>query len=138
MQSLKTQLRPWVCSGLSGATIGIVLLGFATGFQWDNQCTSDNWRGFGLLATVLVLPCVANSLLGVCVERQLVRRETLLLLASSWLIPFFFSPFFVSLGLFLLPAMAVWTSGLVGISVTAKCDSEFPKPSENCPPEASE
>ena len=103
MQSLKTQLRPWVCSGLSGATIGILLLGFATGFQ----CTSDNWRGFGLLATVLVLPCVANSLLGVCVERKLARRETLLLLASFWLILSFFAPFYVSLDFFLLPAMAV-------------------------------
>ena len=87
MQSLKTRLRPWVCSGLSGATIRILLLGFATGFQWDDQCTSDNWRDFGLLATVLVLPCVANSLPGVCVERKLARREMLLLLASFWLIP---------------------------------------------------
>ena len=134
MQSLKTQLRPWVCSGLSGATIGILLLGFATGFQ----CTSDNWRGFGLLTTVLVLPCVANSLLGVCVERKLARRETLLLLASFWLLLSFFAPFYVSLDFFLLPAMAVWTSGHVGISVTTKCDSESPKLSENCPPVASE
>jgi hypothetical protein len=123
---------------LSGAAIGVLLLGFATGFQWDDQSTSDNWRGFGLLAAVLVLPCVANSLLGVCVKRKLARRETLLLLASFWLIPFFFAPIFVSLGLFLLPAMAVWTSGLVGISVTTKCDTELAKPSESCPSVASE
>jgi hypothetical protein len=134
MQDWKTRLRPWFCAGLSGCAIGTALLAFATGFH----LTDIPWEELAIVAAVFVLPCVANSLLGVCVSKKLARRETLLLLASLWLIPSFFAPVIVSFGMFLLPAMVVWTCGFVGISVATKCDADLIQPSENRPSAASE
>jgi hypothetical protein len=138
MLNWKARLLSWICAGLSGGAIGVLLFGFATGLQLDDQCTNGGWTSFASLFAVLVLPCVANSLLGVCVYKKLARRETLLVLAALWFIPSFFAPVIVSFGMFLLPAVTVWTCGFVGISVATKCDADLRQPSENHPSVAPE
>ena len=135
MQGWKTQLRPWICAGLSGAAVGILLLGFATGFDWFYL----NWEELGKLALVLVVPCIGNSLLGVCVTKRQARRGILMVPAAFFVVPIFFA---AQTGRFwdillLVPAIVVWSSGLAGISVAAQCDDTSDRSSDTEPPTAS-
>lgn len=138
MQGWKTQLRSWIRTGMMGAGIGMFLLLYLAGGVFRGSVT---WIGMGVGAMILVLPCVATSMLGVCVSRKVLRREILLIPPLIFIVPSFFmaelgfDPFVLCL---LAAGAAVWGSGLVGISIAAKSDAELTKPKEDRTPVVSE
>lgn len=106
-----------MCGG-SGAIVGITMVAFLMRFGAEVP-----WDSIETLITVLVLllPCVANSLVAVFVHRKQLRREWLLLLAALWLIPYFGEH--IKAVVFLLPAAVTWLAGCAGLFTARFCET---------------
>lgn len=116
-------MRTWLMCGGSGVLVGAAIVSFLMSFGAEVP-----WNSIEMLISVLVLllPCVANSLVAVFVHRKQLRREWLLLLTALWLIPFFGAV--IKADVFLLPAAVTWLAGCAGLFTAGFCEPPAASP----------
>jgi uncharacterized membrane protein YhaH (DUF805 family) len=112
-------MRTWILCGCMGIAIGFSLVVFMTDFERARWFPAAWWNG----VLLIFIPCVLNSLLAVCVYRNQIRREWLLLIMLVPLFPIIQDgAFFPKSIVLFIPALVAWLSGVAGTFVAALCE----------------